>query len=94
MRERWEAERKAYDEMMMAKWEAEQEKRKADFKKIMVKCKAGREKRKAERKADREEVAERLGTIHNKADANQMRLKPKTEHQGKTDAWIADMKDG
>jgi ribosomal 30S subunit maturation factor RimM len=55
MMERREAERKAYDEMMMAKW------------------KTDRKKWKAERKANQEVVA-RLEAIHDKTDANQMRL--------------------
>jgi hypothetical protein len=36
-------------------------------------------------KADRE-VAARLEAIHDKTDANQMRLEPETEHQEKMDA--------
>jgi hypothetical protein len=48
----------------------------------------------AKKKADQEEVVERLEAIHDKTDANQMRLEPKMEHQEKMDAWIADMKDG
>jgi hypothetical protein len=46
------------------------------------------------RKADREEVTARLEAIHDMTDDNQMRLEPETEHQGKMDSWIADMKDG
>jgi hypothetical protein len=78
---------------MMAKWETDREERKADFKKRKVKWKANREKWKAEQKAD-QEVAARLEAIHDKTDANQMRLKPETEHQEKMDTLIADMKDG
>jgi hypothetical protein len=70
MMERRETETKAYDEKMMAKWEADREKRKTDFEMMMAKWKADGEKRKAERKIDREEVAARLEAIHNKIDAN------------------------
>jgi hypothetical protein len=61
---------------------------------MKAKRKADREKRKAERKTDREEVAARLEAMHDKTDANQMRLEPETEHQEKMDAWIANIKDG
>jgi peptidoglycan hydrolase CwlO-like protein len=37
-------------------------------------------------------VATRLEAIHDKIDANQMRVEPKKKHQEKMDAWIADMK--
>jgi hypothetical protein len=37
-------------------------------------------------------VATRLETIHDKTDTKQMKVKPATEHQGKMDAWIVDMK--
>jgi hypothetical protein len=56
----------------------------------MAKWKADRGKKKAERKADRE-VAARLEAVHDKTEANQMRLEPETELQGKRDAWIADL---
>jgi hypothetical protein len=71
-----EAERKVYDEKMMTEWEADRKKeRKADFEKRMTK-----------RRADREEVAARLEAIHDKTDANEMRLEPETEHAGKMGA--------
>jgi hypothetical protein len=38
-------------------------------------------------------VAAWLEAIHDKTDTNQMRLKAKTEHQEKMDAWIAVMRD-
>jgi hypothetical protein len=57
----------------------------------MAERKADQEKGEAEKKVDRE-VATRLEAIHNKTDANQMRVEPETEHQGKMDAWITDMK--
>jgi hypothetical protein len=37
-------------------------------------------------------VAKRLEAIHDKTEANQMRVELETEHQEKMDAWIADMK--
>jgi hypothetical protein len=48
----------------------------------------------AKRKADREEVAARLEAIHDKTNANQMRLEPKTEHQEKMDANLKEIKEG
>jgi hypothetical protein len=90
MMERREPERKAYDEKMRAKWEANRKKRKADFEKMMTKWKADRDKRKAERKADKA----KLEAIQDKTYANYMRLEPETEHQEKMDAWIADTKNG
>jgi hypothetical protein len=92
MIERREAERKAYEEESMAEQEADRKKRKADFEKMIPKRKADQDKREVERKAD-QKVATRLEAIHDKTDANQMRVEPKTEHQEKMDAWIADMKD-
>jgi hypothetical protein len=37
-------------------------------------------------------VATRLEAVHNKTDANQMRVEPETEYQMKMDAWIVNMK--
>jgi hypothetical protein len=48
----------------------------------------------AKSKADREEVAARLEAIHDKTDANQMKLEPETAQQVMMDAWITDMKYG
>jgi hypothetical protein len=47
----------------------------------------------AKGKADREEVTARLGAIHDKTDANQMRLEPDTEHQKKMDASLTEIKE-
>jgi hypothetical protein len=60
---------------------------------MMAERKADQEKREAKRKVD-QEVVTRLEAIHDRTDANQMRVKPETEHQEKLDAWIADMKNG
>jgi hypothetical protein len=76
-----EAERKAYKEKMMAEWEADRIERNADFKKRMAK-----------RKTDRE-VAARLEAIHDKTDANQMKLEHETEHQENMDASLKDIKE-
>jgi hypothetical protein len=60
---------------------------------MMAEWEADFEMMMAKRKANREEVAARLEAIHDKTDANQMRLVSKTKHQKKMDAWIVDMKD-
>jgi hypothetical protein len=38
-------------------------------------------------------VAARLETIHDKIDANQMRLEPETDHQEKMDANLKEIKE-
>jgi hypothetical protein len=53
-------------------------KRKADFEKMMAERQADQEKRKTECKVDRE-VATGLEAIHDKTDANQMRVEPETK---------------
>jgi hypothetical protein len=89
-----EAERKANEERRMVERKAEQERKEAErksYEKRMAERKADQEKWETKRKVDRE-VATRLEAIHDKTDANQMRVEPETEHQKKMAAWIADTK--
>jgi hypothetical protein len=59
----------------------------------MAEQRANQENRDAERKAGREEVAERLEAIHYKIDAIQMRLEPEMEYQEKMDANLKEVKE-
>jgi hypothetical protein len=82
MMERRETVRKAYKETMMAEGEAGRKKGKPTSKRGI-----------ANRKANREQAAARLEAIHDKTDANEMRLKPETEHKEKMDATPKEIKE-
>lgn len=88
--EKLKAHMKAFNEMR----DRRETERKAYDRKMMAKWEADQDTRKAQWKANRGQVMERLETIHNKTDVNQMRLEPEMEHQENMDAWIVDMKDG
>jgi hypothetical protein len=55
-------------------------------------CPSGKPTEK-KKEAGREEVATRLEAIHNKAEANQMRLEPETEHQEKMDVNLKEVEE-